>query len=83
MSYIRRCYIPQFIPWLTKEDRLHSSIYKLRSLIITKERFTVSYDPFHNNGYKWYVSQGGQHSPKHKDEMHIRYRFPILTYTSL
>jgi hypothetical protein len=29
------------------------------------------------------VSQGGQHSPKYKDEMHVRYRFLILTYTSL
>jgi hypothetical protein len=40
-------------------------------------------DPFHNSGYKWYVSQGGQHSPKRKDEMHVRYRFLVLTYTSL
>jgi hypothetical protein len=29
------------------------------------------------------VSQGGWHSPKHKEEMHVRYRFPVLTYTSL
>jgi hypothetical protein len=28
------------------------------------------------------VRQGGQHSPKHKDEMHVHYRFLILTYTS-
>jgi hypothetical protein len=39
--------------------------------------------PFHNSGYKWYVSQGGQHSPKHKDKMHVRYIFLVLTYTSL
>jgi hypothetical protein len=40
-------------------------------------------DPFRNSGYKWYVSQGGHHSPKYKDEMHVRYSFPVLTYTSL
>jgi hypothetical protein len=40
-------------------------------------------DPFRNSGYKWYMSQGEQHSPKHKDDMHVRYRFPVLTYTSL
>jgi hypothetical protein len=38
---------------------------------------------FHNSGYKWYVRQGGRHSPKHKDEMNVRYRFPVLTYISL
>jgi hypothetical protein len=40
-------------------------------------------DPFCNGGYIWYVSQGGQHSPKHKDDMHVHYRFSVLTYTSL
>jgi hypothetical protein len=40
-------------------------------------------DTFRNNAYKWYVSQGGWHSPKYKEEMHVRYRFPVLTYTSL
>jgi hypothetical protein len=39
--------------------------------------------PFCISGYKWYMSQGGQYSPKHKDEMHVRYRFLVLTYTSL
>jgi hypothetical protein len=27
-------------------------------------------DPFRNSGYKWYVSEGWKHSPRHKDEMH-------------
>jgi hypothetical protein len=40
-------------------------------------------DPFCNTGYKWYLSQGGHHSPKHKEEMHVRYRFLVLIYTSL
>jgi hypothetical protein len=39
--------------------------------------------PFCNSGYRWYMSQGEQHSPKHKDQMHVRYIFPVLTYTSL
>jgi hypothetical protein len=29
------------------------------------------------------MHQGGRHSPKHKDEMNVRYRFPVLTYISL
>jgi hypothetical protein len=29
------------------------------------------------------VSQGGKHSPKHKDEIYVHYRFLVLTYTSL
>jgi hypothetical protein len=36
-------------------------------------------DPFCNSVYKWYVSQGGRHSPKHKKVMHVRCRFPVLT----
>jgi hypothetical protein len=44
----------------------------------------VTNDDFvHNSAYKLDVSQGGWHSPKHKEEMHVRYRFPVLTYTSL
>jgi hypothetical protein len=52
----------------------------MTNLVIT---IVTNDDPFRNSEYKWYVSQGGQHSPKHKDEMHLRYRFPVLTYTSL
>jgi hypothetical protein len=40
-------------------------------------------DPFHNSGYRWYVNQGGEHLPKYKEEMHVRYRFSVLTYTTL
>jgi hypothetical protein len=50
------------------------------NLVIT---IVTNDDPFRNSGYKWYMSQGRQHSPKHKDEMHVHYRFSILTYTSL
>jgi hypothetical protein len=52
----------------------------ITNLVIT---IVTNDDTFHNSGYKWYVSQGGQHSPKHKDEMHVLYRFPVLTYKSL
>jgi hypothetical protein len=34
---------------------------------------------FCNNAYKWYVSQGGRYSQKHKEDMHIHYRFLVLT----
>jgi hypothetical protein len=40
-------------------------------------------NPFRNSVCKWYVSQGVQHSPKDKEEMHVRYRFSVLTYISL
>jgi hypothetical protein len=50
------------------------------NLVIT---IVTNDDHFRNSGYKCYMSQGGQHSPKHKDEMHVRYRFPVLTYPSL
>jgi hypothetical protein len=60
-----------------KQHINHVFITNLVITIVTKD------DPFCNSGYKWCVSQGGHHSPKHKDEMHVRYRFPVLTYTSL
>jgi hypothetical protein len=60
-----------------KQHINHVFITNLGITIVTNE------DPFRNSGYKLYVSQGGQDSPKHKDEMHVRYRFPVLTYTSL
>jgi hypothetical protein len=52
----------------------------IKNLVIT---IVTNDDPFRNSGYKWYVSQGGYHSQKHKDEMHVCYRFPVLTYISL
>jgi hypothetical protein len=60
-----------------KQHINHVFITNLVITIVTNE------DPFRNSGYKLYVSQGGHDSPKHKDEMHVRYRFPVLTYTSL
>jgi hypothetical protein len=62
------------------KGKQHINRVFITNLVIT----IVTIDaPFHNSGYKWYMSQGGHHSPKHKDEMHVRYRFLILTYTSL
>jgi hypothetical protein len=57
----------------------------INHLLITNLVITVvtNDDPFCNSAYKWYVSQGGWHSPKHKEEMHVHYRFLVLTYTSL
>jgi hypothetical protein len=52
----------------------------ITNLVIT---IVTNDNPFHNSAYKWYVSQVGRHSPKHKEEMHVCYRFPVLTYMSL
>jgi hypothetical protein len=46
----------------------------ITNLVIT---IVTNDDPFYNSDYRWYMSQGGQNSPKHKDEMHVRYRFPV------
>jgi hypothetical protein len=62
------------------KGKQHINHVFITNLIIT---IVSNDDPFHNSAYKWYVSQGGQNSPKHKEEMHVRYRFPVLTYTSL
>jgi hypothetical protein len=62
------------------KGKQHINRVFITNLVIT---IVTNDDPFYNSGYKWYVSLGGQHSPKHKDEMHVRYRFPVLTYTSL
>jgi hypothetical protein len=62
------------------KGKQHINHVFITNLVIT---IVTNDDPFHNSGYKWYVSQGGQHSSKHKDEMHVHYRFPVLTYTSL
>jgi hypothetical protein len=29
------------------------------------------------------TTNSGRHSPKHKEEMHVCYRFLVLTYTSV
>jgi hypothetical protein len=60
-----------------KQHINHAFIISLVITIVTND------DPFRNSGYKWYRSQGEQHSPKHKDKMYVRYRFLVLTYTSL
>jgi hypothetical protein len=62
------------------KGKQHMNRMFITNLVIT---LVTNDDPFHNSGYKWYMSQGGQHSPKHKDEMLVYYRFPVLTYTSL
>jgi hypothetical protein len=62
------------------KGKQHINRVFITNLIIT---IVTIDDPFRNSGYKWYVSQGGQHSPKYKDEVHVRYGFLVLTYTSL
>jgi hypothetical protein len=62
------------------KDKQHINRVFISNLVIT---IVANDDPFHNNVYKWYVSQGGRHSPKHKEEMHVHYIFSVLTYTSL
>jgi hypothetical protein len=62
------------------KGKQHINHVFITNLIIT---IVTNDDPFCNSGYKWYVSQGWQHSPKYKDQMHVRYRFLVLTYTSL
>jgi hypothetical protein len=62
----------------------------ITNLVIT---IVTNADPFCNSAYKWYVSQGEQHSPKHEDEISginiyitiayifIKYALPyVLTY---
>jgi hypothetical protein len=60
-----------------KQHINHVFITNLVIAIVTND------DPFRNSGYKWYMRQGGQYSPKHKDEMHVCYKFLVLRYTSL
>jgi hypothetical protein len=62
------------------KGKQHINHVFITNLVIT---VVTNDDPFCNRGYKRYVSQGGRHSPKYKEEMHVRYRFPVLTYTSL
>jgi hypothetical protein len=62
------------------KGKQHINHVFITNLVIT---IVTNDDPFHNNAYKWYVSQGGWHSPKHKEEIHVHYRFSVLTYTSL
>jgi hypothetical protein len=61
------------------KGKQHINCVFITNLVIT---IVNNDDPFHNSGYKWYVSQGAQHSPKHKEEMHVHYKFPVLTYAS-
>jgi hypothetical protein len=55
------------------KGKQHINHVFITNLVIT---IVTNDDPFYNSGYKW-------HSPKHKDEMHVCYRFLVLTYTSL
>jgi hypothetical protein len=50
------------------------------NLIIT---IVTNDDPFHNSDYRFYVVEGEIHDPDYKDEIHVCYRFLVLTYTSL
>jgi hypothetical protein len=62
------------------KGKQHINRVFITNLVIT---IVTNDDPFCNSGYKLYVSQGGKHSPTQKDEIHVRYRFSVLTYTSL
>jgi hypothetical protein len=62
------------------KGKQHINCVFITNLVIT---IITNDDSFCNSAYKWYVSQGGRHSPKHKEEMHARCRFPVLTYASL
>jgi hypothetical protein len=62
------------------KGKQHINRVFITNIVIT---IVTNDDPFRNSEYKWYVSQGGKHSPKHKDEMHVRYRFSVLIYTSM
>jgi hypothetical protein len=62
------------------QGKQHINCVFITNLVIT---ILTNDDPFRISAYKWYVSQGGRHSPKHKEGMYVRYRFPVLTYTSL
>jgi hypothetical protein len=62
------------------KDKQHINHVFITNLVIT---IVTNDDHFRNSGYKWYMSQGGQHSLKHKDDIYVRYRFLVLTYTSL
>jgi hypothetical protein len=62
------------------KNQQHINRVFMTNLVIT---IVTNDDPFCNSGYEWHVNQGGQYSPKHNDEMHVPYRFSVLTYTSL
>jgi hypothetical protein len=62
------------------KGKQHTNRVFITNLVIT---IVTIDDPFYNSAYKGYVSQGGWHSPKHKEEIHVHYRFLVLTYTSL
>jgi hypothetical protein len=51
------------------KGKQHINRVFITNLVIT---IVTNDDPFNNSGNKWYVGQAGQHSPKHKDETHIR-----------
>jgi hypothetical protein len=50
------------------KDKQYINRVYITNLLIT---IVTNDDPFRNSAYKWYVRQGGQHSPKHKEEMHV------------
>jgi hypothetical protein len=62
------------------KDKQHINCVFITNLVIT---IVTNDDPFYNSAYKWYVNQGGWHSPQHKEDMHVRYKFLVLTFTSL
>jgi hypothetical protein len=68
----------EFINCIQREQ--HITRMFITNLVIT---IVTNDDPFRNSGYRFYVAKGGIHNQHCKDEMHVRYRFPIFTYTSL
>jgi hypothetical protein len=55
-------------PSIVFKGKQHINRVFITNLVIT---IVSNDDPFHNSSYRWYMSQSGQHSPKHEDEMHV------------
>jgi hypothetical protein len=55
------------------KGKQHINCVFITNLVIT---IVTNDDNFCNIAHKWYVNQGGRHSPKHKEEMHVCDRFP-------
>jgi hypothetical protein len=68
----------EFINCIQRQQHINRVFIK--NLVIT---IVTNVDPFRNNGYIFYVAEGGVHNQCCKEEMHVCYRFPVLTYTSL
>jgi hypothetical protein len=54
------------------KGKQHINHVFITNLVIT---IVTNDDPFQNSVYKSYVSQGGWYSLKHKEEMHVHYRY--------